>query len=382
MSERADVVVIGGGVVGCSVAYHLVAMGAGKVVLIERRYLASGSTGRCGAGVRQQWGTVMNCTLARESVKMFETLGEELGYEHGIEFKQGGYLILAYTETQWEQFKKNVALQRSLGIEADLLTPEEARGIVPYLNTEGLIGATFCGKDGHANPFHTTLAYAQAARRLGAAIHTFTEVTGIIVEGGRVRGVTTTKGKISTDVVVNCSGAYAGEVAKLAGIDLPLYAERHQILVTEPVEPIQGPMVISFHHGLYCQQTPHGSFIMGVGDPNEPRSFEIGSTWQFLEDMARKVTWLLPPLANLRIVRQWAGLYDMSPDRQPILGAVQQVGGYYHASGFSGHGFMVAPIVGKLMAELILTGETSIPIGMLDAGRFERGELVLEPSVV
>lgn len=382
MSERADIVVIGGGVVGCSVAYHLAAMGAGKVVLIERRYLASGSTGRCGAGVRQQWGTVTNCTLAREAVRMFETLGEELGYEHGIEFKQGGYLILAYTETQWEQFKKNVALQRSLGIEVDILTPEEARGVVPYLNTEGLIGATFCSKDGHANPFHTTLAYGEAARRLGAKILTFTEVTGIAVDGGRIRGVTTSKGEISTDIVVNCSGAYAGLVAKLAGIDLPLYAERHQILVTEPVEPVQGPMVISFHHGLYCQQTPHGSFIMGVGDPNEPRSFETGSTWEFLEDMARKVTWLLPPLADLRIVRQWAGLYDMSPDRQPVLGAVPQVDGYYHASGFSGHGFMVAPIVGKLMAELILTGETSIPIGMLDAGRFERGELVLEPSVV
>lgn len=382
VKTRADVVIVGGGVVGVSIAYELAKLGCRDIVLLEKNYLGYGSTGRCGAGVRHQWGTEINCILTRESIKRLETLAEDLDYGPGIEFKQGGYLILAYSENQMAQFKKNVALQRRLGIDVEILNPEGAREIVPYLNTQGLIGATFCAKDGHANPFRVTLAYAQAARRLGVDIITDTEVTGIKVERCSVASVQTSRGRIDTHIVVNCAGPYAGIVAAMAGLDLPLYAERHQILVTEPVEPIQGPMVISFHHRLYCQQTPHGSFIMGLGDPNEPRNFNTRCSVEFLEEMAKKIKFLLPPLAALRVVRQWAGLYDMSPDAQPILGPCPPVSGFFNASGFSGHGFMVAPKVAELMAELILTGRTSIPLNMLDSGRFDRGELMLEPSVV
>ncbi|MCR4425481.1 MAG: FAD-binding oxidoreductase, partial [Firmicutes bacterium] len=246
--DTADVVVIGGGVVGAAIAFELARAGCRDVILLEKGFLACGSTGRCGAGVRQQWGTVTNCTLARESVRIFETMDDYLDYTPGVEFRQGGYLILAYTDKQWEQFRRNVELQRSLGIEVEMLSPAEARGIVPYLNTEGLVGATFCRKDGHANPFHVTLAYARAAARLGVDIRTRTEVTGIDVKAGRIRSVHTSKGTIHTSTVMNCAGPYAGVVAAMAGLQLPLWAERHQILVTEPVEPIQDPMVISFHH--------------------------------------------------------------------------------------------------------------------------------------
>lgn len=382
MNKTAEVVIIGGGIIGTAIAYNLAKKGVKDIVLIEKKYLSSGSTGRCGAGVRSQWGTEMNCLLARESIKFLENINEELGYERDCEFKQGGYLLLASTDKEVNQFKKNIELQNRLDIPSRMITLEEAKEIVPFLNTDGVIGAAFCAKDGHANPFLVVDAYATAAKRLGVEILTFTEVTGINVENGAITGVKTNKGDISTKKVVNAAGGYAQVVSKMCGIDLPNYAERHQILVTEPVNPVLGPMVMSFSLNFYIQQTPHGSFIMGYGDANEPRDFNINSSWEFIEEMARKATGILPILKDLRVVRQWSGLYELTPDRQPIIGGHPKVEGYYMATGYSGHGFMLGPVTGQLMAQLILGEELSIDISKLDAGRFERNELVWEPSVV
>lgn len=382
MRKSADVVIIGGGVNGVAIAYHLAKRGCPNVVVIERDYLASGATGRCGAGVRQQWGTEMNLRMSIPSIKMFETMNEELEYDGDIEFKQGGYLLLAYTEAGWEQFQKNVALQHQFGLGVRLCSPSEAKEIVPHLNTEGLLGATFNQSDGHCNPFHVTDAYAKAARRLGVEINTHTEVLAIRKVGERISGVETTRGFIATPKVVNAAGAWSKVVAEMVGLEVPIYPERHQILVTEPVAPLQGPMVMSFHHHIYCQQTPHGSFIMGLGDPSEGPSYNQRSSWQFLDEMAQKITWLLPPLKGVRVVRQWAGLYEMTPDRTPILGEVPAVPGFYLAAGFSGHGFMLAPMTGVLLAETILGMQASLPIEKMDLGRFARGELFYEPSVV
>lgn len=382
MNKTAEVVIIGGGIIGTAIAYNLAKKGVKDIVLIEKKYLSSGSTGRCGAGVRSQWGTEMNCLLARESIKFLENINEELGYERDCEFKQGGYLLLASTDKEVNQFKKNIELQNRLDIPSRMITLEEAKEIVPFLNTDGVIGAAFCAKDGHANPFLVVDAYATAAKRLGVEILTFTEVTGINVENGAITGVKTTKGDISTKKVVNAAGGYAQVVSKMCGIDLPNYAERHQILVTEPVNPVLGPMVMSFSLNFYIQQAPHGSFIMGYGDANEPRDFNINSSWEFIEEMARKATGILPILKDLRVVRQWSGLYELTPDRQPIIGGHPKVEGYYMATGYSGHGFMLGPVTGQLMAQLILGEELSIDISKLDAGRFERNELVWEPSVV
>lgn len=381
LPKTADAVVIGGGVIGTSIAYHLAKRKFGHVVLVEKSYLASGSTGRCGAGVRQQWGTKLNCLLSIESVKAFERMDEELGYPRSIEFKQGGYLLLAYSQREAEQFKKNVKLQKELGIPVRLLTPGEAKEIVPILNTDGIYLATFCPTDGHANPFIVTYAYANAAKRLGAGIHTFTEVCEITTGSGRVESVRTNKGTINTRVVINAAGPYSGVVAKMVGLDIPFYPERHQILVTEPVEPVLGPMVMSFSRRFYCQQTPHGSFIMGMADPKEKPGFSISATWEFLVEMAAEITKVLPPLKALSVVRQWAGLSDMTPDAHPILGSTP-CEGFYLACGFSGHGFMLAPVTGKLISEIVCDEEPSIDIYGLDLGRFERGELVIEPSVV
>ena len=381
MIKRASVVIIGGGIIGCSIAYNLAKMGCKNIVLFEKNSLASGATGRCGAGIRQQFGTKVNCILARESIKIFENLSQELDYD--IELNQSGYLILAYTEKEVNQFKKNVALQQSLDIDARFINVEKAKEIVPPLNTDGLLAATFCPTDGHADPFKTNFAYAEAAQRLGVKIYTFTEINEIETENNKIVAVNTEKGKVLTPIVVNAAGGYSGVIGKMVGVDLPVYSQRHQILITEPVDPLFKPMLMSFSRNFYCQQTPHGSIIMGFGDPNEPKGDDIGTSWQFAREMTQKMTTVVPLLKEVSMVRQWAGLYNVSPDAQPILGEHPQFGGFYMAIGFSGHGFMLAPVTSKLMAELILAGRTSLSIeDKLDIGRFERGELILEPSVV
>ncbi|MBE3587561.1 MAG: FAD-binding oxidoreductase [Thermoanaerobacteraceae bacterium] len=379
--NRHEAIIIGGGVTGCSIAYHLAARGMRDVAVLERAYLTSGATGRCGAGFRHQWGTRTNCLLAKHAIAKLENLAEELAYPGGVEIKQAGYLILAYTPKMVDQFKKNLTLQKSLGIDSRWVTPQEAREIVPFLNTEGLLGATFCGKDGHANPFKVTDAYARAARRLGVKIHTYTEVRDIKIEGS-LKTVVTNRETFQAPIVVNAAGGHAADIGRMVGVDLPIVPERHQILVTEPVEPLLGPMIMCFYHNIYCQQSPHGSFIMGLGDPNEPKEYNLRSSWQFLTRMAQKAVYLLPVLKDLRVVRQWAGVYDMSPDRQPVLGEVPEVPGFYVAAGFSGHGFMIAPMTGQLMAEMILGEPTTLPVDMFSLSRFNTGDLFIEPSVV
>lgn len=382
MENKANVVIVGGGIIGCSIAYYLAKNGVKDIVIIEKEYPAAGSTGRCGAGVRHQWGLKMNCLLAKDSIREFERLHEEIPTEFDIEFKQKGYLMLAYSEGLVEQYKKNIALQKSLGIDVNLLTPQQAKGIVPHLNTDGLLAATYCPKDGHINPFIATLVYAKGAQRLGVKIHKYTEVVDVEVKNGKVKAVLTNKGKIETDYLINAAGPYSQFIAQMAGIKIPVYSERHQILVTQPVKLIQDPMVISLEHGFYCQQAPHGSFIMGFGDPNELKGTDITSSWNFIEEMAEKVIPVLPVLKDIKVVRQWAGLYNMTPDAQPILGNTEQVANLYFAVGFSGHGFMLAPSVAKLTAQMLTNQELDIDVSVLNLRRFKEGKLIKEPSVV
>ncbi|WP_027365364.1 NAD(P)/FAD-dependent oxidoreductase [Desulfotruncus alcoholivorax] len=384
MRNTADVVVIGGGVHGCSIAYHLAQKGIKNVVLLEKNYLASGGTGRSAAGIRHQFGTEINIRLSATSIKMMENLAGELDYPHGIDLMQGGYMMLAYTESQLDQFKKNAEMQNSLmNAGTKVLSVDEIVRITPALNTEGLVGASFNKRDGHVDPFHVTQAYADAAKRLGVEINTRTEVVDIITEGNRVTGVVTGKGEvISTPAVVNAAGPHGAIIGKMVGIDIPLYPERHQILVTEPLEMFLPCMVISFTHGTYFKQTPHGSLLLGVGDPeHEVKDFNQESTWQFLEDVARKITYHMPALKNVRIVRQWAGLYDITPDSQAILGKTD-IEGFYLDVGWSGHGLQLGPVVGKLMAQVIAGEKPDIDISVMSIDRFKTGALIPEPACV
>ena len=381
MKNRADVVIIGGGISGCAIAYNLAKKGVKNIVVIEKNFIASGATGRCGAGIRQQWGTKMNCLIAQKSIQCFEKAQEELDYDRDIEFKQGGYLILSSSREENEIFKENVKLQNSLDIPSYFMSPDKASDIVPYLNTDIITGATFCPTDGHLNPFLATDAYYRAAKRLGVTFMLHTEVLDIVTNNHKIESVITDKGRIDTKIAVNVAGGQSKEVCAMAGVDLPVYSERHEILVTEPVEPMLDPMVMSFSMNIYCQQTPHGSFIMGRGDDAEDRA-STNSTWQFLDNMSKTVTKILPPVGDIRVIRQWAGLYNITQDHQPIMGAVDQVEGLYLAVGFSGHGFMFGPMTGLLLAETILGEKLTIDISALSLERFKDGKLIVDKSVV
>jgi sarcosine oxidase subunit beta len=380
MKRRADAVIIGGGVSGCGLAYCLAKRGFRNVVVVEREYLASGATGRCGGGIRQQWSTEENTRLAMESVRLFDQLDEELGYQ--TEFAHGGYLILAYTDQEVEQYRKNVAMQQRLGLDVRFVDPQEIREITPHLNTDGVLCATYCPSDASANPFYVTQAYAEAAKRLGAQIEPYTEVTDIRRKGNRITAVITTLGEIETPLVVNAAGGDSVAIAKMLGVDLPIVPTRHEIMVTEPVEPFFSNMVISFRHGVYFRQEKRGGILMGYGDPEEKPGFDITSSLKFLRTMSRKILNLMPALHQVKVVRQWAGLYDTTPDALPILGPIDQIEGFLQVNGFSGHGFMLAPKVVDLLAQLITGEELDLPIDRLHLNRFLTGEISRDLSVV
>ncbi len=381
LKRTADVVVIGAGVQGCSIAYNMAKMGIKDIVVLEKGTICSGSTGRCGAGIRAQWGTEMNCRFGLASVEKFEQLHEELGMDCGL--NQSGYLMVAYKDSEFDQLQKSMKLQNSLGINTRVVSYSEAREICPGLAAEDAVGFTFHDRDGHADPFLTTFAYMEAAKRLGVDFYRFTEVTDVKTVSGRIAGVVTNRGEIDAPIVVNAAGGYSQVIAKMAGVNIPNFSERHEILITEPVEPgVCPPMLMSFSGTYYLQQSPHGSIIGGCSPVGDRADFEMGSSWDFLEMMSRTFIKLLPRTRGVRVVRQWSGLYNMTPDRQPVLCEADNVKGFFLSCGYSGHGFMFGPISGELLAQLILGQEPWIPIDMLHYSRFERGELLIEPAVV
>jgi len=379
---RANYVIIGAGISGTSIAYHLAKAGETNIVVVDKAYLSNGATGRCGAGVRQQWATKMNCLLAKASVEFFENAQNILNYPDDLEFQQEGYLIVAVNDEEDQHFSKSVDLQNALGIPSRKITKAEAKQIVPHLNTDAIVSATFCPSDGHLNPFKMNDAFYRAAKALGVQFYFFEEVKEIVVINQRIEKLITNKQTIETHNVINAAGGFAHEVGQLAGLDIPVYAEKHEILATEPIEKIQGPMVMSFGKNLYCQQVPHGNFIMGRSTPGIKPSHSIASSWSFLEEMSKTIMEILPLVGNLRVVRQWAGSYNMSPDRQPIIDEAKELPGFYMACGFSGHGFMFSPMTGQLLTEIILKKPLSIDISELSLERFKNATVVAYEKLV
>lgn len=380
MTLKRGIVIVGGGVNGLATAYNLARRGVKDVVVLEKGYIGSGDTGRCGAGIRQQWGLEENIVLAREAIKIYEKLSGELGFN--IFFRQGGYLVLVFDEEEREIVAKAIPLQNRLGVPTRLLSVAEVVERVPGINTEGLLGAAFCPTDGMAYPYAVLWGYAEAARRLGVEIKVHTRVTAVTRRNDWTYDVATAKDTYNTPVVVNVAGARSREIGAMIGIEIPTKPVRHEIAVTESLKPFLGPMIISPEKGFYFSQSLRGEIVGGIGDPNEPSSYDTKSSPDFLFRYASALREILPPLGKARIIRQWAGHYDMSPDHRPILGAVEGHKGYYHACGFSGHGFMLSPIVARLLAELITTGRTSLPIEALGLARFAKGEITKDPYVV
>jgi sarcosine oxidase subunit beta len=383
MERYADVVIIGGGVIGCSIAYHLAKRGCTDVVLLERNTLGSGSTERSAGGVRQQFSTPVNVLMGIYNVRAFETMAEELGCE--LVFNQYGYLFLLTRKEELEDFRASVEMQRRLGVkDVELLTPEEVGRRFPYVNTEDLVGASFCPTDGYTDPHEAVQCYARQARRLGARLYEGIDATGITVVNGRVEGVKTPEGPIATRWVVNAAGPWARAVGLMAGVDVPVEPVRHQIFFTEPFpeipEPI--PLTIDFSTGFYFRKEGPG-LLMGMEDPDEEPGFKLEVNWAQLERLVEAAVHRAPILDRARIRSAWAGLYEVSPDHNAILGTVPDVEGFLCANGFSGHGFQMAPSVGLVISEIILDGRAhTFDISELGIERFRTGRLVRETRVV
>ena len=383
MSSTADVVVVGGGVVGASTAYHLAASGVGHVVLLERAdAVATGSTGACAGGFRHQFSSRINIELSIASVPMI------LGFtqEHGLplDVVQDGYLFLVRNEHDWDEFRAGAELQRSLGIETQLLTPNEAAAIAPGIAIDDVVGATFCSDDGIADPSGLTQGYATLARRAGADLRLGVEVVEIETDGDAVTAVRTVEGSIATPTVVNAAGPWAGTLAATAGVSLPLEPIPRMVVTTGPFPgaPARRTLVIDAATTYYFHKEGDG-VLTGMGGRDERPSFATNVDLRFIEEeLLPTAMRVFPPIEHAGVARMWAGLYEMTPDRHPIIGE-SPVRGLFLANGFSGHGFQHAPVVGKLVAELIVEGEArTVDISSLGLDRFARGDLVVEGRVV
>ncbi|MBM4420131.1 MAG: FAD-binding oxidoreductase [Chloroflexi bacterium] len=380
MADTADVVLIGAGVVGSSIAYHLGKRGAGKrVVVIEKNTIASGTTSAAVGGIRGQFSTEINIQFSLESMRFWKRWQDEIGLPIG--FEQIGYVFLGQTADEARVFERNVALQNRMGVPSRLISKGELNELVPGIFTDDLTAIAYSPEDSRATPTDATAAYAKRAREMGVRILEGTSVTAIAVQGGKVRAVQTSQGRIETPLVVNCAGPWAGKVGELAGVDVPVKPYRREIFISEPFAelPAHIPNVIDLHVGWYCLREGAGLLMSGMKD--EHSSFDVYVNWQSLATVGEFAVHRIPQLAGASWgKRAYAGLYDVSPDDHAILGPVPEVEGFLLATGFSGHGFQHSPATGRLMAELILDGHaTGIDIAPLAVTRFAKGELLREP---
>lgn len=381
--KQTQIVIIGGGVMGASAAYHLARRGCREVVLLERGpTFGGGATGKCAGGIRYQFSTEINIRLSQLSLPMLERFEAEIG--QAIDLRWPGYLFLLTDEAQIEQFQRNVALQHRLGVPTEWLNGDEVRRWLPQLFAGDVLAATFYQQEGLADPHSVVNGYIGAARRLGVKAFTETAVSGITIEAGRVVGVQTTQGNITCEVVVNAAGPWAAQVSELAGAPLPVSPIRRQLLTTTPLPELQAdfPVVIDLTEGIGFHREGDG-LLTGMPNPHEPPGFaeSVDEAWELyhLEAAIKR----LPLLAKAGRLAHWAGLYEVTPDHHPIYGAVPEVNGYFVVAGFSGHGFMHGPISGLLMAEIILDGRaTTLDVSTLDYRRFAENRLIREHNVL
>jgi len=381
--STAQVVIIGGGVMGASTAYHLAKRGCTDVVLLEKQeFFGMGATGKCAGGIRYQFSTAVNIQLSLLSLPMLDRFEDELGQAIGI--RRDGYLFLLTNERDVAAFRQNVALQHSLGVQTEWLDGDEVRRRVPLLAAGDVLAGAFHDKDGLADPNSVVMGYVSGARRLGARAFTGVTVTGITTEHGRVTGVVTDQGRIACQTVVNAAGPWAGVVSGMAGVPLPITPLRRQILTTTaiPELPPDFPFVLDFAQSLYFHREGEG-ILTGQSNPNETPGFDQSVDNAWTEQHLELAAWRFPLLSQAGLLSQWAGLYEVTPDAHPVIDRLSEPAGFYVAGGFSGHGFMHGPITGLLIAELLLNGRAhSLDIHQLRFSRFAEGDLVREHNVV
>ncbi|HZK26088.1 MAG TPA: FAD-binding oxidoreductase [Thermoclostridium sp.] len=351
--NTVDAVVVGGGIMGCATAYYLTQAGINNVALLERDVLVSGSTGRCAGGFRQQFPTIPECQLAKESVDMIKALNDEL--DKDFEYNEGGYLVLSYTEDHAKNAKEKIAMQNKLGIDVRWLETNEIADVAPWLNIdEGFIGAAFCPTDGLLNPFSFTYAYAEAFQKNGGSIFQHTNVTGIEINNYSNYVVKTSQGNFHTDLLFNCTGAYSGAFGDMLGHKIPVIPLAREKIVTEPVKFFQPFLCNSPLHTLHFSQTKNGNFLMSCADLSIKQRKDLKNTWRFTQQTANSVRRLVPALGKVKILRQWSGFYETTADGEPFIGGIDGLEGFAQAVGFNGHGMMLAPGACKAIVDYAL----------------------------
>jgi sarcosine oxidase subunit beta len=381
--RTADIVIVGGGVVGTSIAYHLARRGAGAgVVVLERDRLGAGTTAASGGGIRSQFSTDLNIRFSLESVAFWRRFEDEMGAS--CDYRENGYLFLAQTPSEREMFQRNVAFQNTYGVPSRFLEPGDAAQLVPGMRTDDLTGCAYSAEDGRASPNEVVQGFARRARESGVHIEEGVSVIAIDAAGGKIRAVDTTNGRIETPVVVNAAGPWAAAIGRLAGVDVPVTPYRRTTFISEPFDglPSRIPLVIDLHVGWDFQREGEGIYLSGTKDPRP--SFDLHVDWDGLAWTVERARHRVPAFEGLRIGKKaYAGLYDTSPDAHAILGPVPGVDGFQLACGFTGHGFQHSPATGRLIAEQILDGRTTgVDIRPLSLDRFRTGALLTEPLTV
>jgi sarcosine oxidase, subunit beta len=385
--HTADVLIIGGGIVGSSIAYHLTELGCRRVLVLEREsHQGKGSTGKSMGGVRAQFTTPVNIQMSLYSIPFYASFDERL--DHPAGYRPQGYLFVATRNSHLEYLKKNQKLQKSLGLEAvRMMSASEIGEMVPQLRSDDIVGGSFCSTDGFVDPYSAMTGFSKKAIANGATIWKSCEVTEISRDSGGGFTVSTTKGEVHSPTVVNAAGAWAAEVARMAGVDLPVTPLRRMLIPTEPFDGVSHeiPMVIDMTNGFHFRPESRG-FLLAWNDPEETPGYKFHFEPDFIEKVLTRAADRVPCFENLAVnpKRAWAGLYEMSPDHHGIIGEFEELPGFYAANGFSGHGVMHAPATGKIVADLITSGRTKVvtEVSALSPSRFKTGRLLHETALL
>ncbi len=385
--QTADVVIIGGGIVGASVAWHLTEAGCHNVLVVEREsHQGKGSTGKSMGGVRAQFATKPNIQMSLYSIPFYAAFEERLGHPSG--YRAQGYLFVATSPKHLEYLEMNQKLQKELGLKhARMISCADVVSMVPQLRCDDVLGGSFCPTDGFVDPYSVMVGFTTRACEQGATLWRSTEVTAIHHKGSSISGVETVRGPVSTRVIVNAAGPWACDVAALAGIPLPVEPMRRMLVPTEPFDSVshEVPMVVDMSTGFHFRPESLG-FLLAWNDPEEKRSFNTDFEPSFIEKVLTLAADRVPCFENLAVnpKRAWAGLYEMSPDHHAIIGPVPEMKGFFCANGFSGHGAMHAPATGRMVTDLILNGKTDVieNVEVLSPARFAKGELLHETAVL
>jgi sarcosine oxidase subunit beta len=379
--DEAEVVIVGGGVMGTSIAFHLAEAGVTDVLLLERNELGSGSTSKAAGGIRANFSDELNIALGARSLEAFARFGERPGQE--IDLHRVGYLFLLSTADQVELFEESTRLQNAAGQPTRMLDVAEAVRLAPILSPDGLVAACFSPNDGHCTPESVVLGYATAARKLGATLVTGCEVTGIDAVGNEIRAVRTSRGTVATSTVICAAGAWSAALAAMVGVDLPVTPLRRQIVVTEAIPglPRDMPMTIDFSSTFYFHGEGPG-LLVGMSDPEEEPGFHLGRSDSWLPRLTAAMEQRAPSLLDAGMASGWAGLYENTPDHNALIGESPAVSRFLYATGFSGHGFLQGPAIGEILRDLYLTREPFVDISPLDANRFQTSGLRAEQNIV